>query len=138
MTVLTQRMREELVRRNYAPSTIRTYLMAVEEFRRYAKKRLDHLRPDDIRHYQVALLEDKKLAVGTVALRISALRFFYLKVLKKYSLRYELPYPKNPKWARRLPPRMSEGISRRCGGQRLSPHRSVESVCRCFCGSTGR
>jgi len=29
--------------------------------------------------------------------------FFYLKVLKKYALRYELPYPKNPKWARRLP-----------------------------------
>ena len=103
MTVLTQRMREELVRRNYAASTIRTYLMAIQEFRRHAHKRLDHLEPDDIRHYQVALLEDKKLAVGTVALRISALRFFYLKVLKKYALRYELPYPKNPKWARRLP-----------------------------------
>jgi len=103
VTVLTQRMREELVRRNYAASTIRTYLMAIEEFRRHAQKRLDHLGPDDIRHYQVALLEDKKLAVGTVALRISALRFFYLKVLKKYALRYELPYPKNPKWARRLP-----------------------------------
>jgi len=96
-------MREELVRRNYAQTTIRTYLMAVEEFRRHAVKRLDHLGPDDIRRYQVALLEDKKLAVGTVALRISALRFFYLKVLKKYALRYDLPYPKNPKWARRLP-----------------------------------
>src|ERR1043165_8858651 len=96
-------MREELVRRNYAASTIRTYLMAIEQFRRHAQKGLGHLGPDDIRHYQVALLEDKKLAVGTVALRISALRFFYLKVLKKYALRYELPYPKNPKWARRLP-----------------------------------
>ena len=103
MTVLTQRMREELVRRNDAESTIRTYLMAIEEFRRYVQKRLDHLGPDDIRRYQVALLEDKKLAVGTAALRVSALRFFYLKVLKKYALRYELPYPKNPKWARRLP-----------------------------------
>jgi site-specific recombinase XerD len=96
-------MREELVRRNYAETTIRTYLMAIEEFRRYAHKRLDHLEPEDIRRYQVALLEDKKLAVGTAALRVSALRFFYLKVLKKYALRYELPYPKNPKWARRLP-----------------------------------
>jgi hypothetical protein len=38
-----------------------------------------------------------------VALRVSALRFFYLKVLKKYALRYELPYPNNRKWARRLP-----------------------------------
>ncbi len=96
-------MREELVRRNYAQTTIRTYLMAIEEFRRHAEKRLGHLGPDDIRRYQVALLEDKKLAVGTVALRVSALRFFYLKVLKKYALKYELPYPKNPKWARRLP-----------------------------------
>jgi integrase/recombinase XerD len=103
VTVLTQRMREELVRRNYAQTTIRTYLMAIEEFRRYANKRLDHLGPDDIRHYQVALLEGKRLAVGTVALRISALRFFYLKVLKKRALKDELPYPKNPKWARRLP-----------------------------------
>ena len=103
MTVLTQRMREELVRRNYAETTIRTYLMAIEEFRRQAKKRLDHLGPEDIRRYQVALLEGKKLAVGTVALRVSALRFFYLKVLKKRALRDELPYPKNPKWARRLP-----------------------------------
>jgi site-specific recombinase XerD len=96
-------MREELVRRNYAQTTIRTYLMAIEEFRRHAQKRLDHLGPEDIRQYQVALLEDKKLAVGTVALRVSALRFFYLKVLKKRALKDELPYPKNPKWARRLP-----------------------------------
>lgn len=103
MTVLTQRMRDELVRRNYAQTTIRTYLMAIEEFRRHAEKRLDHLGPEDIRQYQVALLEDKKLAVGTVALRVSALRFFYLKVLKKRALKDELPYPKNPKWARRLP-----------------------------------
>src|SRR5215472_5994433 len=96
-------MREELVRRNYAQTTIRTYLMAMEEFRRRAQKRLDHMGPDDIRHYQVALLEEKKLAIGTVALRVSALRFFYLKVLKKRALKDELPYPKNPKWARRLP-----------------------------------
>ena len=103
MTLLTQRMREELVRRNYAETTIRTYLMAIEEFRRYAKKRLDHLGPEDIRRYQVALLEGKKLAIGTVALRVSALRFFYLKVLKKRALRDEPPYPKHPKWSRRLP-----------------------------------
>lgn len=103
MTILTQRMREELVRRNYAGTTIRSYLMAIEEFRRHSQKRLDHIGPEDIRQYQVGLLEDKKLAVGTVALRVSALRFFYLKVLKKRALKDELPYPKNPKWARRLP-----------------------------------
>ena len=103
MTILTQRMREELVRRNYAETTIRTYLRRSRSSGAMRKKRLDHLGPDDIRRYQVALLEDKRLAVGTVALRISALRFLYLKVLKKRALKDELPYPKNPKWARRLP-----------------------------------
>ncbi len=47
MTILTQRMREELVRRNYAETTIRTYLRSVEQFREYARKRLDPLGPDD-------------------------------------------------------------------------------------------
>lgn len=36
------------------------YLKAMEEFRRHAQKRLDHLGPDDIRGYQVALLEEKR------------------------------------------------------------------------------
>ena len=46
MTKLIQRMREELVRRNYAETTIRSYLQTMEEFRRFAHKRLDHLGPD--------------------------------------------------------------------------------------------
>jgi hypothetical protein len=43
VTTLIQRMREELVRRNYTESTIRSYLHTIEDFRRYAQKRLDHL-----------------------------------------------------------------------------------------------
>jgi site-specific recombinase XerD len=77
VTKLIQRMREELVRRNYAERTIRSYLQTLEEFRRFADKRLDHLGADDIRKYHVHLLEEKKLAVGTVAYRVAALRFFY-------------------------------------------------------------
>ena len=61
MTTLILRMREELVRRNYAESTIRAYLGTLEEFRLYAQKRLDHLGPNDLRRYQADLLEDKKL-----------------------------------------------------------------------------
>src|SRR5436305_12582145 len=61
-----QRMREELVRRTYSETTIRSYLHAVEAFRRHVGKRLDHLGPGDLRRYQVYLLEDRKLANGTV------------------------------------------------------------------------
>ena len=53
MTRITQRMREELVRRNYAETTIGAYLHTVEEFQQHFQKRLDDMTPDDIRRYQV-------------------------------------------------------------------------------------
>ena len=100
MTRITQWMREELVRRNYAETTIRAYLRSVEEFRQHCHKRLDHMTPDDIRRYQVYLLENRKLAVGTVVGHVGALRFLYVKTLKQRDMKQELPYPKHQK---RLP-----------------------------------
>ena len=79
MTKLIQRMREELVRRNYAETTIRSYLQAMEDFRRFTQKRLDQVGSEEIRKYQVHLLEERKLQPGTVAYRVGALRFFYVR-----------------------------------------------------------
>jgi integrase/recombinase XerD len=97
VTILMQRMREELARRTYSETTIRSYLHAVEAFRQHVQKRLDHLGPDDLRRYQVYLLEDRKLANGTVVIQICALRFFYMKVLKRRDMKDDLPYPKRLK-----------------------------------------
>lgn len=80
MTTLMQRMREDLVRRNYAESTIRSYLHTLEDFRRYAQRRLDHPGTDDIRRYQVYLREERKLDIGTASNYVAALRFFYVKM----------------------------------------------------------
>ena len=66
MTTLIQRMREELVRRNYAATTIQSYLKAVEHFGEHVNTPLDQLGPDDIRSYHAYLLGDRKLAVNTV------------------------------------------------------------------------
>jgi site-specific recombinase XerD len=118
-----QRMREELVRRTYSETTIRSYLHAVEAFRQHAQKRLDHLGPDDLRRYQVYLLEDRKLANGTVVIQISALRFFYIKVLKRRDMKEDLPYPKRPK---RLPIVLSrEEVSRLIDSARNLFHRAM-------------
>jgi integrase/recombinase XerD len=103
VTTLIQRMREDLVRRNYAESTIRSYLHTIEDFRRYAHKRLDHLGPDDIRRYQVYLREERKLDIGTASNYVAALRFFYVKTLKRPSVKEDLPYPHGVKRKRRLP-----------------------------------
>ena len=43
--------------------------------------------------YQVHLLEERKLGVGTVVSHIAALRFFYLKTLKRPAMKEDLPYP---------------------------------------------
>lgn len=105
MTPLIDRVREELVRRNFSPSTIRTYLHALEVFRQQMGKPLEDAGPDDIRHHQVHLLEDRKLARGTVVLHVSALRFLYVRVLKRREMKEDLPYPKH---RRRLPVVLSQ------------------------------
>jgi site-specific recombinase XerD len=100
MTDLRKRMLEELQRRNYAPTTIRYYLRVVENFARYFGKRPDRLTQDHIREYQVYLLQERKLQAGTVGLHIAALRFFFVKTLRRPYLQLDLPSPKRPK---RLP-----------------------------------
>lgn len=94
LTTLIHRMREELVRRNYAATTIHSYLKAVEHFSQHIRTPLDQLGPDDIRSYHAYLLEHRKLAVNTVVLNICALRFLYIKVLKRRDMKEDLPYPK--------------------------------------------
>jgi len=91
---LMQRMREELIRRNYAATTIHSYLKAVEHFRRHVGVPLDDLGPDDLRSYHAHLLGERKLAVNTVVVNICALRFLYIRVLKRRDMKEDLPYPK--------------------------------------------
>lgn len=64
MTTLIQRMREELVRRNYATTTIHSYLKAVEHFEQRVNTPLDQLGPDDIRSYHAYLLESFSLPIN--------------------------------------------------------------------------
>jgi Tol biopolymer transport system component len=87
-------MLEELRRRNYAESTIHTYIHTVEHFSRYFHRRPDQLGPEHIRQYQAALFTRWKLAPNTVTQRLAALRFFYVQVLKRGWSVAETPYPK--------------------------------------------
>src|SRR6266542_5300146 len=93
-------MLEELQRRNYATTTVDSYIHAVERFAKHFKRRPDQLNQDHLRTYQAYLLRERKLGPRTVRLHVAALRFFFLKILKRrYSLD-DTPYPKAP---RRLP-----------------------------------
>ena len=58
----------------------------------------NNLGAEEIRRYQLYLLNEKKAAPGTVKIRMSALRFLYKKTLKRRDLAFDdLVYPKRPK-----------------------------------------
>jgi site-specific recombinase XerD len=116
-------MREELVRRNYAATTIQSYLKAVEHFQEHIKAPLDQLGPDDIRSYHAHLLENRKLAVNTVVVNVCALRFLYIKVLKRRDMKEDLPYPKQ---RQQLPVILSPGeVAQLIGAASNLYHRTI-------------
>lgn len=70
MTPLRQRMLEELRRRYFSPATTRGYVHAVAQSAEYFNKSPELLRLEEIGQFQLHLLDEKKLALGTIALRI--------------------------------------------------------------------
>ncbi len=94
MTHLRKMMLEELQRRNYSEATTRCYIRTVEDFARRFNRPPDRLGPRHIREYQAELFQKRKLSPGTVTQRLAALRFFYVKTLKKAWSIAETPYPK--------------------------------------------
>jgi len=100
VTQLRKMMLEELQRRNYSNGTIRHHLRVVQEFARHFATAPDKLGLNELRSYQAYLLRTRKLAVGTVVNHVSALRFFFVRTLKRQEFRDFIPYPNEPE---RLP-----------------------------------
>jgi integrase/recombinase XerD len=127
MTHLRKRLLEELQRRNYSPSTARGYVIAVKQFAEYFGKSPDRLGAEHLRRFQLYLLQEKKLASGTVEMRMSALRFFFKKTLKRRDVGLDdLPFPKRP---RRLPTVLSpEEVTRLIEASTNLMHRTMLMV----------
>jgi len=87
-------MLEELRHRNFATTTIESYIHGVEHFSQYFHRPPDQLGPEHIRQYQAMLFTELKLSPNTVIVRLAALRFFYIHVLKRNWSIAETPYPK--------------------------------------------
>src|SRR5271165_4467516 len=105
MTRLRKMMLEELQRRNYAETTIRQYIRTVEDFARRFNCPPDRLGPRHIREFQAELFRKRKLSPNSVVPHLAALRFFYIKTLKRAWSIAETPYPK---WVFHLPTILSQ------------------------------
>jgi integrase/recombinase XerD len=100
VTQLRKKMLEELQRRNYSHRTAKTYVRIVRDFAEYFRQPPDKLGPEQIRQYQAHLFQAKKLAPATVSQYVSALRFLFVKTLRRHFLAEYIPFPKARK---RLP-----------------------------------
>ena len=95
MTQLRQRMLEELQRRNYSTGTNRLYLQHVAAFAQHFHRSPDQLGAEEIRRYQLFLIQEKKVAWSSYKQLVCALRFFYAKTLKRAFLLEDIPFPRH-------------------------------------------
>ena len=100
VTQLRKKVLDELERRNYSKATARAYVGAIQHFAEYFHCSPERLGTEQIRQFQTYLFQERKLAAHTVMQRMCALRFLYLKVLRRRFHREDLPLPKTP---RKLP-----------------------------------
>ena len=128
MTPLRQRMIEEMQIRNLAPQTQRAYVEQVARFARHAGKSPELLGPDDIRAYQLYLVQEKRLAASSIVVAVSALRFLYNVVLKRgWDVDEVIPTCRTPQ---RLPVVLSrEEVSQFLAAVKDLHHRVILTIC---------
>jgi len=96
MTLLRQRMLEDMAIRNLAENTKATNLQQIICYARYFHRPPEDLSPEEVRAYQVHLVQNKMLSPGSVSIATGALRFLYKVTLKRDWAVEDIPMPKRP------------------------------------------
>jgi integrase/recombinase XerD len=128
MTALRQRMLEDMKIRNLALNTQESYLLQVSQFARHFGKSPEVLGQEDIRAYQLYLIQEKKLSPKSITIAVSALRFLYkVTLLREWKLEDIIPAPKAPQ---KLPIVLSpEEVFEFLASVRLNNHRTILTCC---------
>src|SRR5271166_1203250 len=100
MTALRQRMLEDRRIRNYAPTTVACYIRSVAEFAKHFNQAPDQLGPEEIRSWQLFLLNEKRVKLSTYIQAVCALRFFYRNTLHR---KIEIDRIPLPRYEKKLP-----------------------------------
>src|ERR1019366_1738793 len=98
MTSIRQLMTEDMQVRNLSPNTQSSYIQQISLFHRYFNKSPSLLGPEEIRRYQIYLMNEKKLNPSSIQIAVCALRFLYKVTLKRgWDLDDVIPTPKTSK-----------------------------------------
>jgi site-specific recombinase XerD len=82
MTPLRQRFIEDMLLRGLAAGTQRSYVHYVADFAKYYNKSPEVLDLEAVRDYQLHLIQDRKLAPGSINAFVSSVQFLYLVTLE--------------------------------------------------------
>jgi len=123
MTLLRQRMIDDMAIRNLAPATVEAYVRAVATYAKHFGKSPELLGPDHIRAYQLFLVKEKKVSWSVFNQAVCALKFLYATTLGKEWASNHIPFPRQP---RKLPVVLSVGeVAAFLGAVRNLKHRTM-------------
>ncbi len=105
MTPLRQRMLEDLRLRNYSPRTQYQYIYYVAAFAKHFGKSPDLLGLEEIRAYQIYLVNKRRVSWSSLNICVAALRFLYQVTLRRDWDIQHIPYAKRE---RKLPVVLSQ------------------------------
>ena len=94
MTTLRQRMIDDLRVRNRSAHTIRIYTDCIANFARHFGKSPELLGVEEIRQYQVYLVNERRVSWSTLNQFVCALRFFYRHTLGRKESVEHIPFPR--------------------------------------------
>jgi site-specific recombinase XerD len=97
MTPLRQRFLDEMQRRNYSPRTVQTYLHHIVRFSRHFQRSPELLGPEEVRLYQLHLLQEQHASWCVFNQAVCALRFLYRYALQAPFDVAMIPYGKRPR-----------------------------------------
>lgn len=97
LSPIGQRMAEDMLVRNMAQRTIDTYTYHVERFSKHFGRPLDELGPEEIRQFQLYLIEDRKASWSSFNQAVCGLRFLYHVTLSRPWAVQQIPFGKRPK-----------------------------------------
>jgi integrase/recombinase XerD len=89
-------MLEDMPLRNSSAHTIRASLHCVAAFARHFRTSPEHLGPEQVRTYQLFLVQDQQRSWPTVVQTVCALRFFSRVTLGRPAMLEYIPHPRQP------------------------------------------
>ncbi len=94
---LTKRLAEDMKIRNLAQATIDAYTYHARRFADFTQKPLDRATVEDVRSFQLYLIEQKKVAYSSFNQAVCALRFLYTHTIRVPWPVTMVPFGKRPK-----------------------------------------